>query len=692
MSTTLPEPETVASDTASGGATSGRIETFDGAAPRARRGTGRVRTLLGRLGLALLAVAGVGVLVWFAWTSIFGTDLGADTIVLHTVSRGDLPIVVTARGNLESQTQTDIRCEVESVAYDRSSGQSGAQIIQIVPNGHSVSKDDLLVEFDTAALKEMIDTQVVAYEKAHADTIQAVVKYENQITQNETLMAEAQLAVDLAELGLEMYDDEGDGTFRIELGELDLSIQEAMNKIVEAKASLLLAETERDGIETLYKLGYRGRGDFDQAVFAHIRAEDELVRATNALSNLRSSRKKLQHYEYPMRKLELEGAVKTAKRALIQTGRDNESLLAQAEAAKNAAERSEAKEKEKLDRYNAQLERCKIYAPHDGMVVYATERRRGGSSSVIAEGAYVRERQSLLKLPDLSSMQVKTGVHESVLDQVRAGLPCTIRVDAFPERVYRGTVRSVAVLPDEGNWLASDTKFYETVVTIDESVDQLKPGMTAVVEVHVVRLDDVLSVPVQAIVQRGRDTWCFTQGPGGVERMPVELGRTNDQYVEIRSGLESGDQVVLNPMSILDDATDFAAEKEEVPPFDNDLAPDEQIAGAGENADSDAPPSSVQQVANQDDRPAAGQGARQGPPGGQRGGERFGGREITPEMRQRFEAMRAERRAGGGNSAGGDVTGERRGRRAGGGEGGRRRRAEENAAQPTEAVEAGGGG
>ena len=49
----------------------------------------------------------------------------------------------------------------------------------------------------------------------------------------------------------------------------------------------------------------------------------------------------------------------------------------------------------------------------------------------------------------------------------------------------------VAVLPDQGGWLSSDTKVYQTVVTIDEDVEQLKPGMTAVVDIHVAQLDDV---------------------------------------------------------------------------------------------------------------------------------------------------------------------------------------------------------
>ena len=153
-------------------------------------------------------------------------------------------------------------------------------------------------------------------------------------------------------------------------------------------------------------------------------------------------------------------------------------------------------------------------------------------------------------------MQVKTAVHESVLDDIRQGLTATVRVDAFKEKSYRGTVQSVAVLPDQDSWMSSDTKEYETIVTVDEEVEQLKPGMTAVVEIHVDLLENVLSVPVQAIKEIKGDTWCYVDGGRSIERRPVTLGRTNDKFVEVRAGLEEGDRVVLNPMAIMDEESD----------------------------------------------------------------------------------------------------------------------------------------
>ncbi|OHB81455.1 MAG: hypothetical protein A2W31_13130 [Planctomycetes bacterium RBG_16_64_10] len=527
--------------------------------------------LFGALGLAAV------VLVLAAVRTIVGGYGPTDQLfVYHTVVPSDLPITVTERGNLESQKEIEIVCELENIGYDRSGG-SGTQILYIVPNGKSVNKGELLVELDSAPLQDRLDNQVLATERARAEHIQAKAKFENQKTQNETTLAEAKLQVELAELELKMFEDGEDGTYQLQLQTIDLSIQEAKNKIVEAEAGLLMQTTDVKGVEMLYKLGYKSKGDLDQAQVNYLKSQGVLVRATNELANAKSNRKKIEQYDYPMQKLELEGKLETTKRAVLQVERDNESMLAQAEAAFNGAQRALEKEEEKLEKYQAQLGKCKICAPQDGMVAYATERSRSHrSATTISEGAFVRERQRILTLPSLTEMQVKTAVHESVLDQVRKGLPTTVRIDAFPDRTYKGTVRLLAVMPDDGGWLSSGTKVYETIVTIDEKVERLKPGMTAIVEIHVDCLKNVLSVPVQAVVQRQADNWCYVDAGRGVERRMVTLGRTNDKFVEICAGLSEGDRVVLNPMAIveeeqeadakLDTADEDSADEAAVPP------------------------------------------------------------------------------------------------------------------------------
>ena len=95
-----------------------------------------------------------------------------------------------------------------------------------------------------------------------------------------------------------------------------------------------------------------------------------------------------------------------------------------------------------------------------------------------SRGATVRERQVLLTLPDLSLMQVKTQVHEAVLDQVRPGMPATVKVDAFPDITFDAIVSDVAVVPSSsGGWFSSSSvKTYETVVKILDEVGPTQTG------------------------------------------------------------------------------------------------------------------------------------------------------------------------------------------------------------------------
>jgi RND family efflux transporter MFP subunit len=488
---------------------------------------GNRNVLLGALlaaGVALIAVV-----VWSFSSDSASTDT---TLVFYTVKRSDLPIQVTENGNLQSQTTTAVRCQVENFGRDR----SGTQILSIVENGSDVKEGDLLVELDSALITERLDEQELQTERSRNEQIQATVTFENQKTQNETLLAEAKLQLALDELGLQQYEDEEGGTFQLDLQLLDLNIQTA-------EANRLIRQTDLKGTEQLAKLGYRSKGDLEQARLAALSADTEVARQV-------STRKEMVDYTYRKTKMELEGKVATAKRSMLQVERNNEASLLQAEAAKIAADRAFTKETEKLEKYKKQLEKCKIFAPHGGMATYATDR---DGKTRMAEGRTVYERQRIITLPDLSAMEVKTGVHESVLDSIQAGLPATITVDAFPNHKFKGRIKSVAVLADRGEWHSTDVKVYTTIVTINEGelIEGIRPGMSAVVDIHVERVEDVLTVPVTAVAQIGEENWIYVESAGGVDKVRVTLGKTNEKFIEITEGLAEGQRVVINPMALL---------------------------------------------------------------------------------------------------------------------------------------------
>lgn len=519
------------------------------------------RRLLAALGLVLLAVGGYA--FQSGWLSS-SRKTSVEGLLTYRVEPKDLPISVIERGNLQSQTNLQVYCEVDDY---RSDGINGTPIVWIISNGASVEKGDLICELDSSAIQAELDDQILDTEEARSAFIQAEANLENQAIQNTTAEDKAELDVSLAELELEMFNDEEMGSHQLAFEAIQRLIDDLNNEILAAEMNLKLRRNEKVGIESLFKLGYAGKSELDRSVLGYLQAEGDYAAKLNKLQTQMASREKLTTFDKKMQLMELEGKVRTTAQNLLQVEVNNRAKMAQMRGILTSRTEQLKKEEERLERYTRQLALCKIYAPQDGMVAYAEP----GSSrdAEIVEGIAVRPRQHILSIPNLRTMQVETSVHESVLDRIQPGLEVDISVDAFPDRRYVGKVKSVAVLPENSRY--SDTKVYKTLITIDEDVYQLKPGMTAVCEVKIDYLPEVNAIPVQAIVQRGGNNWVYVQESGRIEKRPVTIGLSNDQYVVVNDGVSVGDLVVLTPSAVMDDEldSDFENPQDQVAPAES---------------------------------------------------------------------------------------------------------------------------
>jgi len=423
----------------------------------------------------------------------------------------------------------------------------------MVPNGSRVKKGQLLVRLDSSAVRERLTRYQITLIRALSYQIRAHAQYENQKSKNRTRLADAQLDLKLARLALQQYKDPVNGQRRVRQLELDLGVHTARDRMLAALAGLAIERTNRDAIARLYRLGYRRRIDYDRARIAYLRQENELVSAANDLARALARRQKFLRYEDRMELAELEAEVTSAEQKLLRVERQNAAELVEAEAFKTERDRRYDRYRRLVERYETWLKNCEIYAPHDGIVVAARRwvwwRR---ALETVREGSYVYYREPILSLPDLTKMEVEINVHETALRLIREGLPATIRVDAFPDRTYHGRVKSVAALPDRISRLESEVKTFQAVVTVDEPNPGLRPGMTALVEIDAGVVPNVLTVPVQAVAELEGQYFCLVKGNDGLEQRAVTIGQANDFYVEVRGGLRSGEQVVLDPLPLLD--------------------------------------------------------------------------------------------------------------------------------------------
>ena len=196
-----------------------------------------------------------------------------------------------------------------------------------------------------------------------------------------------------------------------------------------------------------------------------------------------------------------------------------------------------------------QLTATELFAPQSGLVVYAISESRYSNESMVEEGATVRMRQELIKIPDTSRMKVIIKVHESQIGQVVEGQPAFIVLDSMPDDRFRGEVRKVALLPDsQSRWGNPNLKVYSTEIVItDKLPETVKPGVSARAEIVITQLPDALTVPIQCVTTLNGIQVCYVDKIGDPKPVPVEIGLYNNHSIEIISGLELGDLVLLAP-------------------------------------------------------------------------------------------------------------------------------------------------
>jgi multidrug efflux pump subunit AcrA (membrane-fusion protein) len=213
----------------------------------------------------------------------------------------------------------------------------------------------------------------------------------------------------------------------------------------------------------------------------------------------------------------------------------------------------ESQEVEKKRDLESQLAACLIKAPQAGLVVYHVPEgaRWGGNSAVVAPGEPVREGQKLMSVCGLERFAMTCRVHEALIARVRVGQPAGVSVDAFPKRVLRARVKTVASVPDRQDFLTADVKVYSVVVDIPEQLVGHKPGMSAEVQILLDRRPNVLRVPVESVLGSGRDTFCFVRVGKGLQIREVKTGTRNNFQTEIKAGLKEDEWVVRVPRAVL---------------------------------------------------------------------------------------------------------------------------------------------
>jgi RND family efflux transporter MFP subunit len=558
--------------------------------PKARGLSRRGKLLLyGGAGLAVLLFLGVP-----SWLLIAKPFKGRQTeLVPHVVKYERLELTIVERGALESAQNSDVYCRVKSGT--KGATQGSTTIKTIIDDGTEVLKDrpkdqartilvwdpktntftektgnpngfarvlelrekegdkptypDLVMELDDSGLQDQLKQQKINLDKAEADKIGKEENYKIVVSQNQSDLKKAETDLELAQIDLEKYQN----------GDFPQSLKDVEGRIKTAESDLEQQRDRSAWAQRMLKKGYYTVSQSDAE-------QSKLQSLELTLAKYLEERRVLTDPKYGAKKrteTDLKNKVDQAVDALERTRGQAKAKEVQARTERETNKSLWEQAKSQYDEIIAEIKKCKIYAPQDGMVVYFVpeQARFGGGTqqSIVAQGEPVREGQKLVQIPDLRQMLVNVKVHEALVSTVAAGQPATIKVASFRGHNFKGKVESVATVSSQLDFFSADVKVYTTKVRILNAIEGLKPGMSGEVTITVGDpLERVLTVPIEGIVgsaELGARRQCYVLWPDGLtEARDIVVGQSNDTKAEIREGLKEGEVVVLNPGAIVGDS------------------------------------------------------------------------------------------------------------------------------------------
>ena len=407
--------------------------------------------------------------------------------------RADLFPTQIASGRLESGKRTIIECKLENVAVgirgQRLTAGGASVLLSVIPQGTVVKRGDVLAVLDSSDYEELLRLQRITLERAKADKVQA------------------ELDLEISKLAVREFEE----------GIVKESTEQFEGNIFLARSDLQRSIDRLNWSRRMHEKGY-----VPAAAVTSDKFRKEQM--TLALAQQESAYELFKKFTAPRTVQELEGAVKAAESML-----DYQQLRLH-------------RQEQRLTSLERQVENCTIRAPHDGFVIYANNADR---ELFIEPGLPVRQWQRLFYLPDLSDMEVVAMLHESIVDKINPGMRASVAVEGMRNRRVEAHVTSIAQMATFN--MRSDVHYFEGIVKLENVPAGLRPGMSAEVEIALPRLENVLTVPSEAVqLENGHDV-CFVVHNDRLERREVKVGHVTLDLSEVTEGLTEGEQVVLNP-------------------------------------------------------------------------------------------------------------------------------------------------
>lgn len=250
--------------------------------------------------------------------------------------------------------------------------------------------------------------------------------------------------------------------------------------------------------------------------------------------------------------------------------------LENARAAVAAAEQGVHQAEAALRQASEDLSRTTILSPIDGKVVQLNAHE----GEVVVTGTMNNPGSVIAVIADLSQILVEAEVGETEVVGVRVGQTARVKVDAIPDREYRGRVVEIGSSAAVRQGAGAGVRYFKVKVAVEDADDRLRPGMTAQVSIVTSTATRVVAVPIQSVVERvpgakdpeadagdqPKKKYALVVKDGKARQTEVTTGISDATHVAILAGVRAGEEVVTGPfrtLKKLKDGADVVVTREE---------------------------------------------------------------------------------------------------------------------------------
>ncbi|MEO7454723.1 MAG: HlyD family efflux transporter periplasmic adaptor subunit [Gemmatimonadaceae bacterium] len=247
-------------------------------------------------------------------------------------------------------------------------------------------------------------------------------------------------------------------------------------------------------------------------------------------------------YEAPTIKRQAEIDYEKAERAWEQSKRNLSTKTKQAIAKMSSVGADLGRQENNLKNIQSVIGDFTVKAPAPGMVIYVREwngKKKGVGSQWSAWD------NTVATLPDLTQMESQTYINEVDVRKIAVGQKVAIALDSDPSKKLMGTVTDIANVGEQKP--NQDSKVFEVKIQVSKADTTLRPGMTTSNAIETASIANVLSIPLEAVVNEGGYQYAYKKDGSRIVKQMIETGEMNDNEIVVKRGLSKDGVVYLAP-------------------------------------------------------------------------------------------------------------------------------------------------